>query len=277
MEKGHLRSDANVNVIKDGKSSPIVEIKNLNSFKFINQALEYEQNRLIHEFEKFDGKKTKQTRGFDSNKGKTYTLREKEEAKDYRYFPEPDIPPFKVRNFVDIDKLKSDLEKLPSAIRAELANSGVKASDIEILIKDKEKLDAIYPFLDRGSDKARIASNLIVNEKDFVKLDQDARLDLVSLIVDKGLPSNITRNIILEAVSSRLKPSFVFGSLPNVQDLCAVIDEVIFENPDACEKIRNGKNEVAGFLIGQIMKKTNGEYDPKRASKILIERIKNGE
>jgi len=275
MEKGQLRSDANINVIKNGKSSPIVEIKNLNSFKFIDQALEYEQKRLINEFEKFDGKKTKQTRGFDSSTGKTYILREKEEAKDYRYFPEPDIPPFRVKDFIDIGKLKLDLEKLPSAIRTELANSGVRTGDIEIIIKDKKKLAAVYAFLDKGPNKVKIASNLIVNEKNFIKLGQDARLDLVDLIIDESLSSNVVRNIILKNISSGLKPHFVFGSLSDVQDLNSVIDEVISENPDACHKIRNGRNEVIEFLIGQIMKKTKGESDPKQANKILLERIKN--
>lgn len=275
MEKGHLRSDANINVIKDGKSSPIIEIKNLNSFKYIVQALQYEQIRLIDEFESFDGRKTKQTRGFDSDRNKTYTLREKEEAKDYRYFPEPDVPPFKVRDFIDTEKLKSDLEELPSALRSELANLDVRPDDIEIIIRNKEMLDAARPFLDGGS-RAKVASNLIVHEKGFMNLRDEYRLDLVDLIIEKDLTSNIVRSVMSESVSSGSKPSTILSSFSGVDDIGGVIDEVISENEQACEKIRNGQDEVVGHLIGQIMKKTNGKCDPKEATKELIKRIKNG-
>ena len=276
MERGHLRSDANINVISNGKSSPIVEIKNLNSFKFIVQALLYEQKRLIDKFDSFDGKKTKQTRGFDSDRGTTYALRQKEDAKDYRYFPEPDIPPFQVRDFIDIERMRSELEDLPSTLRTELAKSNVASGDIEIIIRNKEMFSTIRPFLDKDPVRTKIASNLVVNEKGFLKLGHEFRKDLVDLIIKEDLSSNIIRTLVSKSISSGSKPSDIFSSPSDVDDIGAVVDEVIAENEQACEKIKNGQSEVLKYLTGQVMKKTNGRCDPREATKILIERIRNG-
>ncbi len=274
MEKGHLRCDANINVINGGKSSPIIEIKNINSFKFLYKALLYEQKRLIKEFDTFDGKKTKMTRGFDAKKEVTYSLRDKEEAKDYRYFPEPDIPPFNIADFIDFKKLKNESSTLPSEFREVLEKANIKKNDIEIIIKDDDKLEAVSKMLNKGNDFLRVAINLIINENNFLKLSSEKRNDLINLIIKKNLSSNIIRSLIKELVESNKNINEIYQE--NDQDLDKIVDKVISENQDAVSKFKNGKIEVIGFLIGQIMRETAGKCNPAQARKIIMEKIKNG-
>ncbi|MFA6694975.1 MAG: Asp-tRNA(Asn)/Glu-tRNA(Gln) amidotransferase subunit GatB [Bacillota bacterium] len=274
MEKGHLRSDANINIVLGGKSSPIIEIKNLNSFKFLYQALTYERSRLIKEFEKFDGKRRKITRGFDSKSGKTYPLREKEEAKDYRYFPEPDTPPFEPHKMFDLDKLRSEIIELPSALRSELEEAGIDQESVEIIIKDKEKIKAVREAILADRKYAKIAASLVINEKDFLKLRRVQRNQLLYLINKEKLTSNIARLLVNKALGTDKDMLLLHKTISANENLDLIIDKVLAENKDAFEKLKNGKKEVMGFLIGQVMKSTNGQCDPKQVNKIIMERAK---
>jgi len=274
MEKGHLRADANINVILNEKSSPIVEVKNLNSFKFLYQALVYEQERLIKEFEKFDGKRRKITRGFDSKIGKTYPLREKEEAKDYRYFPEPDIPPFEVSKIFDLDKLKSETQKMPSDLRVELEDAEVNSNDIEVIIRDKEKMGAVTDAIPRGAEYTKLTVNLVINEKNFIKLSKVQREKLLDLVIREKLPSNIIRSLMDSAVGTKEDIEVLYKSLSRVEDVESVVKKVLLENKDALSKLKKGKKEVMGFLIGKIMQETGGQCDPKKISQIIIKGLK---
>ena len=274
MEKGHLRADANINVILNEKSSPIVEVKNLNSFKFLYQALVYEQERLIKEFEKFDGKRRKITRGFDSKIGKTYPLREKEEAKDYRYFPEPDIPPFEVSKIFDLDKLKSETQKMPSDLRVELEDAEVNSNDIEVIIRDKEKMGAVTDAIPRGAEYTKLTVNLAINERNFIKLSKVQREKLLDLVIREKLPSNIIRSLMDSAVGTKEDIEVLYKSLSRVEDVESVVKKVLLENKDALSKLKKGKKEVMGFLIGKIMQETGGQCDPKKISQIIIKGLK---
>ena len=274
MEKGHLRADANINVILNEKSSPIVEVKNLNSFKFLYQALVYEQERLIKEFEKFDGKRRKITRGFDSKIGKTYPLRKKEEAKDYRYFPEPDIPPFEVSKIFDLDKLKSETQKMPSDLRVELEDAEVNSNDIEVIIRDKEKMGAVTDAIPRGAEYTKLTVNLVINEKNFIKLSKVQREKLLDLVIREKLPSNIIRSLMDSAVGTKEDIEVLYKSLSRVEDVESVVKKVLLENKDALSKLKKGKKEVMGFLIGKIMQETGGQCDPKKISQIIIKGLK---
>jgi aspartyl-tRNA(Asn)/glutamyl-tRNA(Gln) amidotransferase subunit B len=274
MEKGHLRSDANINVISKGKSSPIVEVKNLNSFKFLYQALVYEQERLIKDFDKFDGKKKKITRGFDSKVGRTYPLREKEEAKDYRYFPEPDIPPFEVNKIFNLDMLKSEIKKMPSDLRFELESAGVGRKDIEIIIRDEKKIEAVTQAVSKGLDYTKLAVKLSINEKGFVELGGSQREKLLDLAIKESLPSNIVRSLISKAIDTKEDIGLLYKFFSSEDNIESVVEKVLSENKDAFLKLKGGKKEVMGFLIGQVMKKTGGRCDPKEISHIIIKGLK---
>ncbi|MBI1871881.1 Asp-tRNA(Asn)/Glu-tRNA(Gln) amidotransferase subunit GatB, partial [Candidatus Collierbacteria bacterium] len=164
MEKGQMRLEPTVNVQIGDKFTPLVELKNINSFNFAVQAIEYEIKRQGEEFEKGGVEKSdgnKKTRGYDSVKKVTFPQREKEEAKDYRYFPEPDIPPLRISRSI-VEKLRGELPKLPDEIISELVSLGVKPADAKILSKDKEALVVIKN--NPNLDTTKLA-NLIVNKK----------------------------------------------------------------------------------------------------------------
>jgi aspartyl-tRNA(Asn)/glutamyl-tRNA(Gln) amidotransferase subunit B len=275
MEKGHMRCDANINVIKDDKSSPIVEIKNLNSFKFVQKALEFEKSRLIEEFDTFDGKKTKQTRGFDSNSGKTYALRSKEEAKDYRYFPEPDLPPIDTRLDPDFDPeiISKSLPKLPSALREEFVALSLSSESADKIIKDGVFLELFLQAIAIKPEYAELIANLILNDKTMLDLSAEALVDLAGLIKKENISSNIARSIARDCIKSKKMPSQCFGGSGGDLDLEAIVAKILDANPDEVQKVKNGKKEVIGFLVGQGMKEYGSSVDPNQLRQKIIDKI----
>ena len=285
MEKGHLRCDANINVIKNGKSSPIVEVKNLNSFRFVERALKYEEERLQKEFDSFDGKKRKLTKGFDAAIGRTYELRQKEEAEDYRYFPEPDIPPFDLADdeAFPLERWKREIQQLlPSRKKGEMSGWKVEEKYIQDITKDSHKYDLLEKIAKRDVKIAPLIAKILVCEKSAANLGEENLVDLVKLIQESNPPSNIVRKIIAGAISSGERPSLIYEReyAQATDNLEEVVAEVISENQDAAEKIRSGKSEVMGFLVGQVMRKTQGRANPQQVKdkieKKLIHGGKNG-
>ncbi len=269
MEKGHLRCDANINVIKGDKSSPIVELKNLNSFKFVEKALLYEEKRLINEFETFSGKKTKQTRRFDATSGKTFAMREKEEAKDYRYFPEPDIPPIETNKF-SLDKIESEQRELPGAVRSKLVSWGISATDATMISQNTKLLKFLEECAVLDDKNLNIIAKTIINQKRSVELNAQ---DLVFLAgeIKAGLPSNLARQAIEEAADLK-KPiqDFIKSESFNSDEIVA---QVLRDNLDAVEKYKAGKTQVIGFLVGAAMHKGQGKLHPNEVRGKLIKII----
>jgi len=275
MEKGHLRCDANINVIKEDKSSPIVEIKNLNSFKFVQKALEYEQKRLEDEFESFDGRKTKQTRGFNSKLGETYPLREKEEAKDYRYFPEPDLPPVIISEEKDFDleEVARQMPVLPEVSAQNMRELGIDDRDITAIIERGlgEKFASCVALSEQSSCAL---AKFILNNKDVLPLENEKIVELVLLQIEKAVPSNIMKQIIDKVVKEEVSVAKAYEDLSNFSvDLDKIVLEVISKNADAVEKYKSGKKEVMGFLVGQVMKATEGQADPSNIKKTLEQKL----
>ncbi len=247
LEKGQMRLEPTVNVKitdeKGGHFTPLVELKNINSFNFATLAIDYEISRLTTEFEKTGLEKeggNKTTRGYDSVKKLTFPQRQKEEANDYRYFPEPDIPPLRISKSV-VEKIRADLPQLPDVIIADLISAGVKPADAKILSKDAAALTILKanPDLDTGklasfivNKKVDISSN--INEQ-YSKLTQVGETDTAKL-------SNF-------------------------------VDEVLTANPKVVEEYKKGKVGVLGFLIGQVMKLSQGKADPKTVSSLLLEKL----
>lgn len=276
MEKGHLRCDANINVIKGDKSSPIVEIKNLNSFKFVQKALEYEKERLIENFDSFDGKKTKQTRGFNSSAGKTYSLREKEAAKDYRYFPEPDIPPVLIGHDsgFDLNEIKAELTKLPTKRKRDLCANGVDAKDALIIVKDSQLNQKVEEVEKISPEKIKSTVKILINEKGARNLETDNLVKLLELIEKEKLSSNIVRQIIAQMTEGNLSLDDAVKNISNGSDgLEEIIDKILAENKDAAEKYKAGKKEVLGFLLGAVMRETRGQANPAAIREFLEKKL----
>jgi aspartyl-tRNA(Asn)/glutamyl-tRNA(Gln) amidotransferase subunit B len=276
MEKGQMRCDANISVQLKGErvkgkagSSSIVEIKNLNSFRFVEKALAFEEKRLREEYDNWPGKQTKMTRGFDANKGVTFSMREKEEAKDYRYFPEPDVPSFDLTKF-PIAKWREEIPKLPSHHRAWLSDLGLTKEEAGVIAKD----DIIKDLVENVAEGHKaIVGKLLINNVEAKKLSIEALNDLAN-VASKKIPSNILRQVISASAASGDLPTKVYEKLSSgIVDLSTIIVEVLADNADAVEKFKAGKTEVIGFLIGQVMQKTQGKADPNEVREKLVKKI----
>lgn len=253
MEKGQMRLEPTVNVMIENETgthyTPLSEIKNINSFNFAALAIDYEIKRQVEEFEKTGLVKTstnKTTRGYDSVKKVTFLQRSKEEAKDYRYFPDPDIPPFVIEDEV-VDQLRSKLPLLPDQTIEELVSLGIERKDAKILV---------------GSHKPAVS---------FIKLSiDDARFDLkklASLIVNGKIDySADVNNSIIDQYEKLTKVGTTDRG-----ELEKVIRTLMEANPQVVEEYKKGKTNVAGFFVGQAMKATDGKADPKTLSGIVAD------
>jgi aspartyl-tRNA(Asn)/glutamyl-tRNA(Gln) amidotransferase subunit B len=276
MEKGHLRCDANISVTKDGKSSPIHEIKNLNSFKFVEKALAIEEKKLQEDFDNWPEKNTKVTRGFNAEKGITYTLREKEEAKDYRYFPEPDIPPIELRKVIDIEKLKAEIGKLPQVYKDELKKLGFNEEVANLIAKNVE----IREIIDSAEqDDKLVIGKLLINNSKAKELSLE-QLSQIASFVRKGHPSNWVRDLIQKAVDSGKLPTEIADEMdtdPNQTGengfgTSELIERIFKENPSEAERYRSGDKALMNFFVGQAMKITKGSVNPKELREELLKK-----
>lgn len=235
MEKGSLRLEPNISWSEnpDKLAKYKVEIKNLNSFRFAEQAIDFELKR---QKEILDRGETplQETRGYNPQKRVTFSQRVKETAADYRYFPEPDIPPIVLtREYVEA--LRAKLPQLPEAMTQELADKfHLRLSTAQLLVKNKQYLDYFNKF--HGQVEPKTLANLIVNKK----------IDLTKPPVLKTATATVDTKI---------------------------IDQVLKDNSEVVTKYKAGKTSVIGFLVGQVMKLTRGQVDPKEAKKILAEKM----
>ena len=286
MEKGHLRCDANISVIRSDQSSKIIEIKNLNSFKFVEQALVFEERRLRQEFENWPEEPTKITRGFDSKKGITFEQRRKEEAADYRYFPEPDIPPIKLAKS-QIANLKSQIKELPkqkqqryvtAGIRPDVAEKLVREPKIAEYLESGERLEKkIALFVSEEVGKA-IASHKLTYPEYQKRVPISHIADLLSLVREGMISKTIAKEVFPEMVRSGKRAVEIIKEkgLEQVSDsgeLETLVAEIIKENPELVEKYKSGKIQVVGFFVGEIMKRTGGKANPVVVNKILKEHL----
>ena len=244
LEKGQMRLEPTVNLNIDGRFTPLVELKNINSFNFAVQAIDYEVSRQTAAFEK-DGleksKSNKQTRGYDSVKKTTFLQRQKEAANDYRYFSEPDIPPFRIGPSV-VEKLRGQLPQLPAAIISDLIALGVKPADALILSRDKTAL----AILKNNPDVQPLRlSNLIVNKKIDISGDIKVQFEKLTAVGET-----------------------------DTEKLAVLVDEVIKTNPKVVEEYKKGKTAVLGFLVGAVMKLSQGQADAQTVPALLQEKLR---
>ena len=254
MEKGSMRLEANISLSADGKLPDYkVELKNINSFRFLRKAIDWEikrQEELL-----LDGKKISQeTRGWNEAKGETVSQRTKEEANDYRYFPEPDIPPITI-SAQEISKIKKQIPELPWEKRERYAKEYALNADAVAVLTDNTNLSeyferAVEVAKSKEISAAEIA-RVIVNQKLNEKYPE---------------PSGLVAE--LYKISKR-----EFASHEDIKKACS---EVLAENKKAVEDFQNGKVEVLGFLIGQTQKILKGTGEPKSVKEILLKEIENG-
>ncbi|MEH2514286.1 aspartyl-tRNA(Asn)/glutamyl-tRNA(Gln) amidotransferase subunit B [Nitrobacteraceae bacterium AZCC 1564] len=287
MEKGNLRADVNVSVRKPGEPfGTRCEIKNVNSIRFIGQAIEYEARRQIDILE--DGGVIEQeTRLYDPNKGETRSMRSKEEAHDYRYFPDPDLLPLEFTSAY-VEELKSKLPELPDEKRARfIAEFGLTPYDASVLVAERESADFYEAVLAKLADKARdgkLAANWVINEL-FGRLNKEGRdiatspvsADQLSAIVDligEGTISGKIAKDLFEIVWTKGgDPKSLVESLgmKQVTDLGAiekVVDDIIAANPDKVEQAK-AKPQLVGWFVGQVMKSSGGKVNPQAVNDIL--------
>ncbi len=288
MEEGSLRCDVNVSIRKKQEGfGEKVEIKNLNSFRGVEKALHYEIERQT-EVILGGGKVFQETRLFDEKKQVTFTMRAKEEAKDYRYFPEPDLLPLVVEK-EQIESLKSQVPELASQKRERFARDyGLSEYDALVLTSTKE-LAQFFEACLKDYNKPKMVSNWIMTE--FLALLTENKKKLADSLVkpqlltkmlkliDDGLISGkIGKEVFAEIFATGKDPEEIVKEKGLVQikdkdSLYLVINEVLSENPQAIKDYQEGKKKAVGALIGQIMKKTMGRANPGLANQFLLERL----
>lgn len=286
---GNMRFDVNVSVSKDhsvlGTRS---ETKNLNSFKSIEKAVEYEVQRQIVLLEKGD-KVVQETRGWDDAKQKTFSQRTKEDAHDYRYMPEPDVPPI-VLTDAYINELKKQLPAMPAELKELLGKVGVTPSQVEVLLEEPSVAYLVADIASNNSQAAKTISNWLTGE--LLKLVADGKLSwvqitsaksqlvtLADLITENKLSSTSAKELLLSSVTTKTDPLQLASekNLLQVSDEATIekiVAEVLKQNKKAAEDAKNGEMKVIGFLVGQVMKNSNGQANPTLAQQIIKNLLK---
>ncbi len=290
MEEGSLRCDANVSVRKAGESKlgTKVEIKNMNSFKAVQKAIEYEIERQAKSLEGGE-KLSQETRLWDENKGQTFTMRSKEEAHDYRYFPEPDLVPFTISRKT-VEEIRKTLPELPAPrTKRFIKDFGLSEYDASVLVDDKALADYFEACV-KEKVSAKLVSNWIQSELlallNLKKMSMEASpikpKDLAGLIrlIDQGMISGKMAKEVLPAMFEEGKSAEVIvreKGLVQVTDtklIEEVAERVIRANTKSAEDFRAGKRQALGFLVGQIMKETQGKANPKMVNEILEKKLR---
>ena len=288
MEQGSLRADCNVSVRKpNGDLGTRCEIKNLNSIKFISQAIQYEAVRQVEILEN-GGVIDQETRLFDTSTGETRSMRSKEDAHDYRYFPDPDLLPLELSDS-QISEIRSDMPELPDQLVERLISEyGITKYDANVIAEEKE-----YVHYYENSAKNR-AGKLVVNwmtselfgllKKNNIQFDQNPISpnylnELVELIENKTISGKIAKDVfeIMFATSKSPKMIVKEKGLEQVTDDSAIevfVDQVINENKDKVKEYLSGKDKLFGFFVGQVMKVSQGKANPGLVNKILKSKLK---
>jgi aspartyl-tRNA(Asn)/glutamyl-tRNA(Gln) amidotransferase subunit B len=294
MQEGSFRCDANVSVRPKGqeKFGTRAEIKNLNSFRFVEKAIQFEVARQIELIES-GGKVVQETRLYDSDKDETRSMRSKEEANDYRYFPDPDLLPVEIDDAF-IDSVRKTLPELPDQKAARFAKDfGLSAYDAGVLSASRELgayFEAVVAGL--GAAHAKLAANWVMGEfssalnRDSVEI-QLARVDPIALIgllqriVDETISGKIAKEV-FEAMWSEGKSADAIIEAKGLRQITdsgaleSVIDSVIAANPKQLAEYRSGKDKLFGFFVGQAQKATGGKANPAQLNELLKKKLGGG-
>jgi aspartyl-tRNA(Asn)/glutamyl-tRNA(Gln) amidotransferase subunit B len=291
MEKGNLRADVNVSVRKPG--GPLgtrCEIKNMNSINFIGQAIEHEARRQIEIIED-GGKIDQETRLYDPNKGETRSMRSKEEAHDYRYFPDPDLLPLELTEAF-VEELKADLTELPDDKKARFVTEfGLSPYDADVLVAERESAEFFERTLNGlqgGKNDAKLAANWVINEL-FGRLNKEGRTigaspmsaeqlgAIINLIGQGTISGKIAKDLFEVVWTEGGDPVALVETrgMKQVTDLGAiekVVDDIIAANPDKVAQAR-AKPQMVGWFVGQVMKSSGGKANPQSVNELLKQKL----
>ncbi|MFN4283540.1 MAG: Asp-tRNA(Asn)/Glu-tRNA(Gln) amidotransferase subunit GatB [Alphaproteobacteria bacterium] len=287
MEEGSLRADVNVSVRKPGaRFGTRCEIKNVNSIRFVQQAVEYEARRQIELIEE-GGEVKQQTRLFDPNRGETRPMRSKEEAHDYRYFPDPDLLPLEL-DAAWVEEIKKGLPELPDAKKARFVKDyGLSPYDAGVLAAEMAPA-TFYETVAKGRDP-KIASNWVTGElfavlnKQNLEIEQspvsaEALGGLLDLLADNTISGRIAKDVFAEMVETgkAAKDIVEAKGLKQITDtgpIEAAADQIIASSPDNVAKYKAGNEKLIGWFVGQVMKATGGKANPGVVNEILKKKL----
>ena len=289
MEQGSLRCDANVSV-RPSDSNELrtrAEIKNINSVRFVMQAIEYEAERQVDVYET-GGSVVQETRLYDSDRGETRSMRSKEDAHDYRYFPDPDLLPIDLTPDY-VEEIKKNLPELPDAKKVRfISEYGVTESDAGILVADQETAQ-YFEVVASGRD-AKLAANWVIHEL-FGVLNKvgkgisdspivaDKLGNLTDLISNNEISIRIAKDVFEEMVATGKDPGVIveekgLKQITDAGEIETAVNNVIADNADQVKKFREGNEKLVGWFVGQVMKKTQGKANPQMVNELLLEKLK---
>jgi aspartyl-tRNA(Asn)/glutamyl-tRNA(Gln) amidotransferase subunit B len=291
MEEGSLRCDANVSVRLKGaeRFGTKAEVKNVNSFRFIRAALEYEIERQIEVIES-GGRVTQETRLWNANEGRTYPMRSKEQAHDYRYFPEPDLPPLIVSSEL-LSETRKKLPELPEARRARMiAAYEISAKDAHTLTASREFADRFEAAAAKARNPRRVANILLSEiggrlkamglEQEQSPVSMDGIVMAADLLDEDNISSKQMKQLFdacfeksedFPAVYAREKPE----QITDASAIEAIVDQVIAASPKQVEQYKSGKKTLAGFFVGQAMKASKGQANPALLNELVTKKLES--
>jgi aspartyl-tRNA(Asn)/glutamyl-tRNA(Gln) amidotransferase subunit B len=289
MEKGHLRCDANVSVRLKGAPAfgTKAEVKNLNSFRFLKQALDFEIQRQIALIES-GGKVVQETRLYNPDSGETVSMRSKEHAHDYRYFPEPDLVPLRISDDW-LSRMASELPELPAKKRERFVGElGLREYDADVLTQTRASAEYFESVAAAAGD-ARLAANWVMG--DLAAALKNDNLDyaaspvsaahlgeLIALIAKNEISGKIAKDVFAKMYSTGDAPRAILEreGLRQISDTGAIeklVDEAIAANPKQVEQYRSGKTGVIGFLVGRVMQASRGQANPQLVNELLRSKL----
>lgn len=302
LEKGEMRVEANISVSDTDKLGTKVEVKNLNSFRSVERAIDYEVNRMIDLLESGKGDEiVQETRGWDENKERTFSQRKKETADDYRYFPEPDLPKMMLHEVFDLDEMKMELPELPWEKKERLKNLGLSEDAANILTSDValalffDEVTVGHPDESQDPDLIKLSSNYITSDllallKDDGKLPHPSNFNKLMKMISEGLVSSRGAKDILAILVKEDKPASAKASSgrdpeeianemgllqkSDESELKAIIEKIISDNESVVAEYKAGKEASLQFLIGQGMKATKGSANPQVLKKLFEEGLR---
>jgi len=291
MQEGSFRCDANVSIRRQGetKLGTRTEIKNLNSFRFVDRAIRFEVERQIEVLED-GGRVVQETRLYDPDADATRPMRSKEEANDYRYFPDPDLLPVVIEDAL-IEQLRSTLPELPEARRARLGSQfGLSDYDAGVLTASREVADYFEAVVASVPSAPKLAANWVMGElggalnRDGLeigasRIDAAALGGLVARIEDETISGKIAKEVFEamwagEGSADAIIEAKGLRQITDTGALEAIVDEVIAANPSQADELRAGKDKLLGFFVGQVMKRTQGKANPGQVNALIRARLK---
>ncbi len=292
MEEGSLRCDVNISVRKkEEELGTRCEIKNVNSIKSIGQAIDYEFKRQI-EIINSGGRIDQETRLFDEKKGETRSMRSKEEAHDYRYFPDPDLPPLDI-NDDWTNEIKKNLPELPDVKKAKLINQHkISSYDASILVSDKNNAEFFDKIID--GNKKRNPKNIVnwiigdlfslLNKNNLKIKNSPVKAEdlggLIDLIEDSTISRKIAKNVFEEMFKTKKKARDIIEKkglkqITNTDEIESIIEKILANNKDKVEQYKSGKEKLFGYFVGQVMQETKGTANPEMVNEILKKKLAN--